>query len=201
LGEDVSVEVENRHTSTGRYNNYNGITPGDFDPGWGQTGADIYVPLVKYEYGSTAKTSRFHILNTGSSNAVVTINAYTVDGNPGYVQYNSSLAPYALWTPRVVGSGPVRYAAWIDSNQPLAVVVTEENHNDSTIRYKTQNVFAAGATSVFVPQVKHHWANGDFTTLSAQNTISATRPVVAAVTLSLNGGDSVRTMIYNGNNR
>jgi hypothetical protein len=77
----VSVVVENR--SNGRYNNYNGISASGLDPGWGQTGADVYVPLVKYRHGANYykwKTSRFYILNTGSANASITIRGYDTGG-------------------------------------------------------------------------------------------------------------------------
>jgi hypothetical protein len=168
--EDVSVVVEN--SGNGRYNNYNGISASGLDPGWGQTGTDIYVPLVKYRHGANYykwKTSRFYILNTGSANASITIRGYdTGGGNARFTLSKSSLAPSALWSPRVpYASGYSRLSAWIDSDQPLAIVVAEEKDYPSSTVYKIQNVFASGNTSIFVPQVKN--TSSDFTTLAVQN--------------------------------
>jgi len=167
--EDVSVVVENNNGE--RSNNYNGISAGGLDPGWGQTGTDIYVPLVKYRHGSEDKTSRFYILNTGTANATVTIYGYDENGDQKFNPPPTTvLAPNALWSPRVPSSaGFGRFSAWIDSTQPLAVVVAEEQHTSNTV-YKIQNAFASGDTTVFAPQVKRNWVNGDFTTLAVQTT-------------------------------
>jgi len=60
------------------------------------------------------------------------------------------------------------------------LALAEEKHATATV-YKLQNVFAGGATSVYVPQVKHNWTNGDFTTLAVQN-VGATGTNVSVTT-------------------
>jgi murein DD-endopeptidase MepM/ murein hydrolase activator NlpD len=55
--QDVSVVVEN--SGGGRYNNYNGVASGGLDPGWGQIGTTIAVPLAKYNFGGKPRASTF----------------------------------------------------------------------------------------------------------------------------------------------
>jgi len=186
-GEDVTVVVEHNSSSDGRYNGYTGVSSGGLDSGWGQTGTALYAPLVKYRHGAEDKTSRFYVLNTGAATASVTIYGYTQSGTSAWTLSNTALAPNALWTPAVPATASGQYAARIQASQPLAVALAEEKHATATV-YKLQNVLAGGAPSVYVPQVKHNWVNGDFTTLAVQNVGAAGTNV--SVTYYPDGGSA-----------
>ena len=162
--EDVAVVVE--HTNGTRYNNYNGISATGLDPGWGQTGAAIYVPLTKYDFDG--KSSRLYILNTGPAATDVTITSYYSNGSQADSTPCPNLAPAARCDLRPPAPAAGRYAVRISAGQPLAVVVAEEQHSDPNVIYKVQNPFASGATVGFAPQVKRQW-QGEYSTLAVQN--------------------------------
>ncbi len=157
--QDVAVVVE--HNNGERYNNYNGIG------GAGQTGAAIYVPLAKYNYDG--KSSRLYILNTGEAATTVTIASYNEGGSPAGTPITCpNLAPTARCDRQPPAPAAGRYAVRISADQPLAVVVAEEQHSDPNVIYKAQNAFAGGATVGFAPQVKRQW-QGEYSTLAVQN--------------------------------
>ena len=124
------------------------------------------------------------VLNTGPANAAITTHGYDAEGSERFTLSQPSLAPNGLWSPRVpYASGYNRLAAWIDSNQPLAVVVAEEQYYDPNTVFKLQNTFASGGTTVYVPQVKY--TDSQFTTLGVQNLGRST----TSVTLHYYGGN------------
>ncbi len=152
--EDVSVIVNNINASSGHTYSYNAIAAADpLNPGGGQVGADIHLPLLMdNNNGWNTETT---MLNTGAQTAYVQFTYYDASGNayPGFPGYPGGypLAPNASFTYQQSGTYcPTVGAARLTSDQPIAVTVREIHSNGSTMAY---NGFSGGAATVSLPSV------------------------------------------------
>lgn len=155
---DVAVLVEN--LKSGEATNYQGITPagGLGNAGWGQAGTTVYIPGVKNAlYGRTGQlyilntsadtvtiTPRFRKKDATSSDPVITCSAITIPpkGRSEYAPSDCGLATNEL------------YGAQLDADQPLAVVLVEQNDSGSPLT-ASNNGFSAGAQTNYAPVFKN----------------------------------------------
>lgn len=163
--QDVSVVVENLHSSGGATNsatNYAGISPvgQGVNPDWGQVGTTIYAPQIKYNrYGYTTD---LYIMNVGSGNTNATISYYNNSGTPAPVGTlpcnNLAINAQCVVTLPNAGWGDMLDAK-ITASQPLAVVAVERNHDGSNTRVSSYNALASGASAIFAPVIKRQRYN------------------------------------------
>ena len=167
--EDVSVIVESQYGTEESVTNYNGIASTDpYDTGWGKTGTIIYVPAVKRASGG--RTGQFYIFNTGSGSATVTPSFKQKDNGSSYACSNitiPAMGRYIYHPASCSLPGNQFYGAKLTSNQPLAVLLVEQDDSGNP-RAATSNGFSAGASPNFIPLVKSGWYGND-TGLAVQN--------------------------------
>lgn len=155
---DVAVLAEN--LKSGEATNYNGITPagGLGNTGWGQAGTTVYIPGVKNALNG--RTGQLYILNTSayvatitpsfrkkdatSGDPIITCSAITIPpkGRSEYAPSDCGLATNEL------------YGAQLDADQPLAVVLVEQNDTGSPLT-ASNNGFSAGAQTNYAPVFKN----------------------------------------------
>ena len=162
--EDVSVVVKENQAGYSSYA-YNGIAAADsLNPGWGQAGTTIHLPLLMDSNGgwSTSVT----ILNTSTSMASFDLDYFGQNSGGPYQGPQGSLGPNESVTyGQLDSSCPTVGAGRIISDQPLAVTVREGSDNNDNMVY---NGFSAGATTVNLPLIM---ANnyGWYTGIAVQN--------------------------------
>ena len=165
--EDVSVVVKENQAGYSSYA-YNGIAAADsLNPGWGQAGTTIHLPLLMDSNGgwSTSVT----ILNTSTSMASFDLDYFGQNSGGPYQGPQGSLGPNESATYLQLDSFcPTVGAGRIISDQPLAVIVREYSGNVNM----AYNGFSAGATTVSLPLIM---ANnyGWYTGIAVQNLGSA----------------------------
>ncbi|MBX3015245.1 MAG: S8 family serine peptidase [Caldilineaceae bacterium] len=169
----LSVFVETNNNAS--YNNYSGIASMG-NVGWGQASGTLYIPLVKQN--DAGKTSRIQIVNVNHPVTNVTVDFYQI-GSTNICTASSTMAT-GQWslTPGTGGCGAGRYSAKISTSpgQPLAVIVVEEQHNNSAVGYKQQNIISyrdlsSNGFGGLMPQVKNAPGNTPpaFTAQAIQN--------------------------------
>jgi hypothetical protein len=172
--QDVVIVVEN--LKSGEATNYNGLTPsnGLGNAGWGKAGTTIYAPSVKYKLGSPSRTGSLYILNTGSGTATITptFRLQDNDGNPTTCS-SFTLSPLAQRVYKASDCGLSTsnrlYGVKLASNQPLAVVVVEQN-DTGAVQAATSNGFSTDVqdSNNYVPLVKSN-SGGNSTGIYVQN--------------------------------
>lgn len=172
--QDVAVVAEN--LQSGEATNYQGITPstGNGNAGWGQAGTTIYAPSVKYQlYG---RTGRLYIFNAGTSTAHVSPAFYAWDSSASYSCGQLDIAPQgrSLFPPSYLSCPGLQtgqlYGVKLASDQPLAVVVVEQNDSGAALT-ATSNAFSAGSPTNYAPLVKSDFPsnNPNSTGITVQN--------------------------------
>ncbi len=177
---DISVLAEN--LKSGEATNYNGITPsnGLGNAGWGQAGTTIYAPAVKFEkYG---RSGRLYIFNPREDTANVTPSFRQWDAStsdPIITCSGISIPPYGRFTfypsscqddlGKELLSTDTIYGAKLTSDQPLAVVVVEQDDAGDPLT-ASSNAFSTGTqdNDAYVPLVKSDY-HGNSTGVVVQN--------------------------------
>jgi murein DD-endopeptidase MepM/ murein hydrolase activator NlpD len=160
--QDVAVAV--RTEKSDEVMAYTGISWYNEQTGWGITGTRIYAPTVFWAPGWPNQEwyATIHVQNSGEATADVSITYYDSNGNevgdcavsgdpiPGYGKrdYTPEACAEAL-------GGHYYGAAYISSDQDLAVVVTQEDTING--RASQYNAFSSGAQTLYIPNVMANW--------------------------------------------
>lgn len=165
---DVSVVVHSYRSSDGQAYSYDGIASYDpVNPGWGQVGTDIHVPLLMNN--NSGWSTKLVLLNTSSDTAYVTVKYYgQFAGGPYNGITGYALAPHGSFAyDQTGGNCPTICGGHVTSSQPLAVTVRQYKSSGSSIS-SGYGGFSSGATTASLPLIMAN-NSGWYTGIVVQN--------------------------------
>ena len=183
-GEDLTVVVHQQYDNELDESNSFSVAGGSGSLGWEQTGTTLFAPVIKYNYYN--RTSLILVQNTTPNAAIGTIQFYNAIGGSMPISLTAN-GSAALTPPTYCNSNYGFCSAKITSDQPLAVVILEQNHG-AVLNRTTHNALSAGALRNFAPVVKKNWG-GQSSSLTVQNV--GTLPTSISVTCYPSGGGTV----------